>query len=810
MPLCGIEHSLQAMSDRQRHLKIEQIFDQVVGCPTLQRKELLSQFCNDDTALRQEVESLITASGKAQGFLSIAPAGVEHVFADKLRPHSLLDGRFGPYRLLQVLERGGMGVVFLAERADGHYDEKVAIKFANYKVEVANLMERFSRERQILAKLRHPNVARLLDAGTSTDGYPYLVMEYISGLSIDKYCQFKSLKPKDTLRLMQSVCDTVQHAHQNLIVHCDLKPENILVTKSGRPILLDFGIAQLLDPIKRQAQEPAEESLASAMTPAFAAPEQISGGEITTATDVHALGNILYRLLTGVEPQYISSTKKWLSQVEYGGKPRLSPPANVAPQHVRRELCGDISNIVLRALGHNPATRYRSAQALAEDIERYLSGNTVVATRDSFLYRSRKFISRHRPGVILSCIVLVSVIAGVTSTINQWQKAKDARISAETRLNEIRTLADTIVFELPQTISALPGSTELRERLLNSGVAYLDRLSAEQQDAKLLTQLASAYHELATIQGNPMYSNLGDPESALGNYKHSISIREAQLEENPDSYQTRLQLATSYLMMSGIYGALLNDAVEARLLNDKCLELIKPVPASDWPAVVPRRLSCLTLAAHWSNVDSKFDVAALYLEKTRRELSALPVDGSSLPLNEKYRFYGRMHEEWAEIFAASGNSAMAVQHEQQRMSWWLRLTQEQTNRSRLLGAAYQGLAARLAMAGEHTSALDAYEESLLHWHKWQDLYPADTGASNAVAIVHAELADLIWRTRPETTHRQLACQHYASSVAALDKFSSDKWPLPRRYSWSPSAQVIKQQRLDRCDLNESDPDVGVD
>ena len=786
--------------------QVEQIFDSVIDCKQDKRTAQMDRLCGDDSLLRSEVLSLLLAAERSDGFLSKAPEAVEQIFADKLEPDSLLNQKFGPYRLLHMLERGGMGVVFLAERADGHYDQRVAIKFANYQIGVSSLMERFHTERQILANIRHPNVARLLDGGTSADGFPYIVMEYTPGLPIDSYCQINKLSTREILTLFLTVCETVQHAQQNLIVHCDLKPDNIIVGADGNPKLLDFGIAQLLDPIRRLATKSIGCSVANPMTPEYAAPEQLFNETVTTATDVYALGIVLYKLLTGSLPE---------SSLPAGRADRTTAdvikPSSMVTHHVRRQLRGDIDNIVARALSVKPDYRYSSAQQMAEDIRNYLDGHVVAASDTGVAYRCDKFLRRHRLSSTLAAVSILSVLLGITTTTMHWQNAMNERELSERRLHEVRELANTIVFDLPQTIAALPGTTPLREQLLNQGIAYLDRLSRQQPDVDVMQDLAAAYHDLATLQGNPIMANLGDPESALNHYLKSISIREALLADNPGNHQILVELAESYSLMSGIHGAILDDAPKARALVDQCLTILEPISTMGVPAAAHRVLVCHTIGAHWANVAEDYSGANRYLIEADRLLATFANSTTSLPVAEELRLRGRLHEEWAQISASSGDYAKAISHERKRLALWSQIPDKQGKRARRLGAAHHGLAARLASVGNDAEALTTYYQSLMYWNDWKARFPADVSATHSIAIVHAELADLHWHMLEHGTvpianpgmHRQqpgnkTACEHYRNSIAALNASTGGSSPLPSRYSWSPTEAQIRRQALVRC------------
>lgn len=786
--------------------KVEQIFDSVIDCKQHKRRAQVDHLCGDDSALRSEVLSLLSAAEKSDGFLSKAPEAVEQIFADKLEPTSLLNQKFGPYRLLHMLERGGMGVVFLAERADGHYDQRVAIKFANYQIGVSSLMERFHTERQILANIRHPNVARLLDGGTSADGFPYIVMEYTPGLPIDSYCQINKLSIRKILGLFLTVCETVQHAQQNLIVHCDLKPDNIIVGADGNPKLLDFGIAQLLDPIRRQATKSLGFSGTNPMTPDYAAPEQLSNETVTTATDVYSLGVVLYKLLTGGLPHPLLPAGP-TDRATTG----VTKPSSIVPHHLRRQIRGDIDNIVVRALSVKCENRYSSAQQMAEDIRSFLDGHVVAASDSGVAYRCEKFLRRHRLSSTLAVVSLLSVLIGITATTMHWQTAKSEREVSERRLHEVRELANTIVFDLPQTIAALPGTTAVRERLLNQGIAYLDRLSRQQPDVDVMQDLAAAYHDLATLQGNPLMANLGNPESALSHYLKSISIREALLADDPANPQILVELAASYSLMSGIHGAILNDAQTARALVDQCLKLLEPVSSMGVPGVAHRVLICHTIGAHWANVAGDYRGSTHYLNEADRLLATIANSATSLPVAEELRLRGRLHEEWAQISASSGDHAKAIRHERKRLALWSQVPDKHGKQARRLGAAYHGLAARLATMGNDTEALTAYSQALTHWNVWKARFPADVSATYSIAILHAEIADLHWRILESATmhrvylkiHRQLpwnktVCEHYRNSIAALDASTGGSSPLPSRYSWSPTEAQIRRQASVRC------------
>jgi eukaryotic-like serine/threonine-protein kinase len=287
----------------ERWQQVREIFDAVIALDAGARRASLDALCAGDAELRREVESLLTSDAEAESaFLNVPALSLKNPCSEAKPAPSHVGRRMGAYNILEEIGHGGMGEVYRAARADGQYEKEVAIKLVRGGYDTASVLARFRHERQILASLDHPNIARLLDGGTTEEGIPYLVMELIEGTPIDRYCDSHELHVSERLRLFLQVCSAVQYAHQRLVIHRDIKPGNILVTKNGVPKLLDFGIAKILDPA-----ESSETTLAQPMTPQFASPEQVRGDPITTATDVYSLGVVLYHLLTGRSPYPIDT-----------------------------------------------------------------------------------------------------------------------------------------------------------------------------------------------------------------------------------------------------------------------------------------------------------------------------------------------------------------------------------------------------------------------------------------------------------------------------------------------------------------------
>jgi non-specific serine/threonine protein kinase/serine/threonine-protein kinase len=493
------------------------------------------------------LETLIASHDRAGAFIeapAIATAGAADAVASATAPRSrptMIGRRLGSYRITAELGRGGMGVVYLAERDDEAFHKQVAVKVLRGGVH-PTLAERFDAERRILASLEHPNIACLLDAGTDEDGTPFVVMEYVEGVAIDAYAREHRLSIRQRLELFCIVCDAVQYSHQRLVVHRDIKPGNILVTPDGVPKLLDFGIAKLLDPLVADGQRTRTEF--RALTPESASPEQVRGEPVTVASDVYSLGVLLYRLLTDRSPYRRTPTTdieivravceeippKPSDAAEAGpadGEPAGSAPSSAGSTPSRRQLAGDLDLITIKALRKEPERRYTSVERLADDLRRYLRGDPVDAAPDSWRYRAGKFIRRHRIGLAASAALLVTITAGTGATLWEARTASIERARAERRFNDVRSLAKSVIFELHDAIAPLPGSTAARELLVRRALSYLDSLAAEAgSDVSLQRELAEAYARVGEVQGGVGRANLGRATASLESYRKSLALRE--------------------------------------------------------------------------------------------------------------------------------------------------------------------------------------------------------------------------------------------------------------------------------------------
>jgi serine/threonine protein kinase/tetratricopeptide (TPR) repeat protein len=547
----------------ERWEQISEVMEKALSLATTQRKQYLKETCAHDSELRREVESLLASHEQAGSRFLNVPAGRPDAALQSTERLPVRAGcRVGPYLVGDEIGHGGMGEVFAATRADGQYEKKVALKLVRSGYETAFLLERFRNERQILAGLDHPNIARLLDGGTTEDDVPYLVMELVEGEPIDAYCDARKLTVTERLHLFRQACSAIQYAHQHLVIHRDIKPSNILVTQDGTPKLLDFGIAKLLD-----TSGSTEATVLRPMTPAYASPEQIRGEPITTATDVYSLGVVLYQLLTGHSPYRVgTSTPHELSRAITETEPErpssvilreaenarnrvevVSQTREGSPAKLQKRLTGDLDNIVLKALRKEPGRRYSSVEQFAEDIRRHLGGLPVSAHKGSWSYRAGKFVQRHKAGVVAATLVLGTLVTGVVVTLREAHIAEANRRRAEARFNDVRKLANSLIFEIHDSIQDLPGATLARKLIVQNSLEYLDSLAHESgNDVSLQRELATAYDKVGRVQGGVYRSNLGDTKSALESFQKSLRIRKAIVKTNPRSVDDNLALAASY------------------------------------------------------------------------------------------------------------------------------------------------------------------------------------------------------------------------------------------------------------------------
>ncbi len=525
------------------------------------REALLVAACAEDAALLNQVRSLVAADARASDVRNVLSrthmADALNAALTQREPTQVQVGeRLGAYLVQSEIARGGMGVVYKACRADGAYEQSVAIKLLQAGLDAEQFAGRLQAERQILATLMHPNIARLLDGGTSDQGAPFLVMELVDGEPITAYASRNQLGLRERLVLFQSVCAAVHFAHQRLVVHRDLKPSNILVTASGEVKLLDFGIAKVLE---TEASHATSNTIV-ALTPAYASPEQIKGETITTASDVYALGVLLFELLTGQSPykskssqshdlaKEICDTEPERPSTVVGRFTERHPHIDTTHlKRMQRGLRGDLDNIVLMALRKEPARRYASAEQLSEDVRRYMSHEPVAAHADSWRYRTGKFVARNRVLFGVSSLAVVGLLAVTALALWQTSEARVARAAAERSAQESRSIANDSLFELHTLIEDLPGSEPARKHLIERAVAQLERLDSQAEPtAATLRDAGWGWYRLAELQGGFAGRNVGQTAFAKKNYVRAIAALERSLALSPHDLDTATRAAFVY------------------------------------------------------------------------------------------------------------------------------------------------------------------------------------------------------------------------------------------------------------------------
>jgi serine/threonine protein kinase len=510
--------------------------DEVLELAPEARQPWLQSLNEKDAELASALQSLLDEQQELQG----------EGFLEKSLPRfstGLAGQTLGAYTLVSQIGQGGMGTVWLARRSDGRFERQAAVKFVSIALAGPAGEERFKREGNIVGRLTHPNIAELLDAGVSPGGQPYLILEYVDGMAIDRYCDRQKLDIRSRIRLFLKVLGAVAHAHANLIVHRDIKPSNVMVTKSGEVKLLDFGIAKLLE---GEGQTGAPTLLTheggSAMTPEYAAPEQLSNQAVTTATDVYSLGVLLYVLLTGKHPAGPGpySPAALIKAVLENEPVRPSEAVtrgvsaavsrSTAAEKLRRQLRGDLDTIVGKMMKKNPSERYGSVTALADDLSRYLNKQPISARPDSFWYRARKFVARNRVPVALGASALFLVIASLSAGL---YVANRQRKIAEEHFAQVRQLANKFI-DAEARIRGLQGSTQIRMQMVTDSLQYLRALQSQGHiDKELALDIAFAYIRVAHAQGDPTSPNLGQFDAAKESLNQASKFVDPILSDEP-------------------------------------------------------------------------------------------------------------------------------------------------------------------------------------------------------------------------------------------------------------------------------------
>jgi eukaryotic-like serine/threonine-protein kinase len=538
----------------ERWVEVRALLQRALELTVEQRAEFVKQQASDPE-LAAEVSGLLAFERESDGMFSVETwkMAVPGAAIDAMVGESTI----GSYRLLKELGRGGMGAVYLAERADGVYQQQVAVKILQDSIFTPALAERFKQERQLLARLQHPGIARLLDGGVTSSGRPYLVMEYVAGKPIDVFCEAKGLDVRARLQLFLRMAQAVQAAHQQLVLHLDLKPANILVTAEGEPRLLDFGIARLLSEAGDGASQ--TEATLRLLTPRYASPEQASGAPLGVASDVFSLATLLYKLLTGRLPYPIEDKSPLDAAQMLRDVPPMLPSA-AAPPKWCEALRGDLDMILLQGLRKEPVRRYPTVAALAEDVERHLQSEPVHAHADTIRYRAGKFLRRNRVAAIVSALAALVVVVSGIAVVRSAVVARRERATAERRLKDMRALAHSYVFDLDPKLEAISGTVDVRHFVLENAQKYLEAMSHEVKgDEDLMRETAQGYSRIGQVLDTPNMPSLHDPKAAEAAMEKGIMLEKFLVAKHPGDLKelsTLFQQMRHFALVSGEYGDL--------------------------------------------------------------------------------------------------------------------------------------------------------------------------------------------------------------------------------------------------------------
>ena len=817
---------------------IKEIFNRAREVEPAARKSLLDQACAGDELLRREIEALLKSHEQADDFIASPPSQLAAELLTNEESASLIGSTIGNYKVLKRIGTGGMGDVYLAERADAEYEKQVAIKLIKRGMDTDSVLRHFRNERQILASFEHPNIARLLDGGATEDGLTYFVMEYVEGAPLDLYCDSRDLAVNGRLKLFREVCSAVGYAHRHAVIHRDIKLSNILVTADGTPKLLDFGVAKILQPgsggdlsITLTGQR--------LMTPEFASPEQVRGEPVTTATDIYSLGMVLYLLLTGEKPYRLKArTAEEISRAVLEQEPvrpstvvaraENPKPAIANPKLLR----GDLDNIVLMALRKEAERRYQSVEQFSEDIRRHLDELPVLAGKDTFGYRTAKFVRRNSVATAAAALVLLSLLGGIVATIWQAQRAKAQEVlaiaeknRAERRFNDVRRLAHSVLFDYHDAIKDLPGATGVREKLVKDALTYLDSLAGEAGgDLALQRELAAAYDRIGDVRGQPGSASLGDKAGAMDSYLKALRIRETLVAANPHDAELRGELAKTFkrigwqLRGTSETSRGLEHLRRAVTLYDE-LAVEKPETAEfreelaytcnlagllmadhgDWKGALDQHRRALALreklaADHPDDANYRRGIAATYANignalKTSGDLSAaLEMNQKSLALEEElvaeyptnvsyrrmlaigYLDNGDYRDELGDQEGAleSSRKGMAIAEEM--------LAADAANTEACAEFAYssQRVGDLLAARGDISQALVHYRKALQICDKKWGTAPEDLRAHLALAISRAGVAKMQARLGEKKAALN-ECDQVASLLGEVAEESTNTW-----------------------------------
>lgn len=745
--------------------KVKNIVELAVELAPDERAAFVKAKCADNVTLRHEVESLLAADNTNADLLEGDFSTV--VFGD-VGPDPRIGAQIGHYKITAEIGAGGMGSVYLAERADGVFDQKVALKLIKRGMDSDTIQKHFLNERQILASLEHPNIARLIDGGATQDDLPFFVMEYVEGQSIVDYAATENLDIEARLELFRKVCSAVSYAHQNLIIHRDLKPSNILVTKDGTPKLLDFGIAKLL---KSDASN--ERSTRNFIfTPEYASPEQVRSEKLTTATDVYSLGVILYELLTGDRPyntakSNISDVIRSICETEperpssVVSRPQTDRDSTgqsnrqTAPRSKPQALRGDLDNIILKALRKEPERRYSSVEQFSEDIRLHLAGQPVLAIKDTWGYRASKFVKRNRGFAAAAAIILVTIIGGSSATLYQARIAQKERLKAEQRFNDVRSLANSFLFEFHDAIQPLSGSTPARKLVVSRAIEYLDKLAIEAtDDLALQRELGTAYERIGKIQGNSYFSNLGETDGAMNSYRRSLEIRQRLADLQPTDRDLQYDLAISHRGVGDMYYTM-DDLQNGLRSYESSLAILEKIAAED-PSNLKYLSSLADVISRVGDIKgmpgySNLGDQTAALESYQRVVALAEKLTNSAPENDEYQgdFATRLFY-FAKLQSSTGDLKGAIISGQKSVAILERLVESHPNdaafETRLM-SALNSLRPSLIANGQTADATENARRVVMTLERLTKNDPKNSNLRRGLGVSYGSLAECLMKNK---------------------------------------------------------------
>lgn len=710
-----------------RWKRVKEVFDHAMHLPQPDLTRYLDEACGTDMELREEVLSLLAALGDAGSFM-------EEAVVNLAKPRTFVGRQIGPYRLESLLGQGGMGEVYLSTRELDGYPMRVALKLIRHSAVTPGGLRRFRMERQILARLHHPGITQLLDGGITDDGLPYLVTEYIEGTPLDKAENVRKLSLPARLKTFLAICDAVSYAHRQLVVHGDLKPGNILVHAGDEIKLLDFGISRLLHSGEDTTEAKPGGTTQPAMTPAWTSPEQLRGEPAGIASDIYSLGRILYHLLTAEHAVPMDN----LAPLQYHEKLRQHVPVLPSQRCGDKDMEGDLDNIALKAVEFEPAERYPSVEALAEDIRAHLDSRPIAARSHTWRYRTHKFVRRNKLVVVATAAVALALIGGLAMTL--WQ-ARIARLNyerAERRFQDVRRLANTFIFDMDDAIARLPGSTAVRGTMVRNSLQYLDSLAQEaKDDPSLQEDLANAYEKVGDVQGRPGSLNLGGTAASLQSYRKAEGIRRALLDEaKNDAVRERREeaLANTLMRVSSILRAT-GDIQQALSADRTALEMRRRL-LDRKPGDIARQRNVANSLTATSNSLSALGAFRGVLELRREALYVYQELARKNPgRDDDQQNLAIAHARMASILMHEKDLPGAVRHYEESLRIQSDVSSLHTGQAQYeiaLGVAYSSLGNALRTAGDPKAALEQYAKAK---SRFEPLVRADANEVRARTIL---------------------------------------------------------------------------